>query len=193
MHLEVLVEEPSMKKALDILIPKIIDSNHSFEVHNFRSKQDLMSKLEQRLRGYSKLRSSWEFKIVILIDEDRQNCRELKQFLVNVANKSGVADISLCRIVVEELEAWFFGDIPAIRAVYPRIPESLGEQIRFRNPDQIPGGTWEALDKVLIQYGYRKGLVKTEAAAKIAQHMDPWNNKSISFQFFRDGIINLVR
>lgn len=181
-----------MKKALDILIPKIIDKQHSFDVHNFRSKQDLLQKLEQRLRAYSKLRYTWEFRIVVLIDEDRQDCKKLKQFMVDTANISGVGDIILNRIVVEELEAWFFGDVAALRAIYPRIPESLGEQVRFRNPDLIPGGTWEALDKILIQYGYRTGLVKTEAAAKIAEHMDPWNNRSTSFKVFRDGIIQLV-
>ncbi|RCX17704.1 uncharacterized protein DUF4276 [Fontibacillus phaseoli] len=182
-----------MKKALDVLIPKIIDTKHSFDVYNFRSKQDLMKKLESRLRGYSKLRNDWDFRIVVLVDEDRQDCKELKQFMVDTANVSGVRDITLNRIVVEELEAWFFGDVAALRAVYPRIPESLGEQIRFRNPDQIPGGTWEALDKTLIQYGYRTGLVKTEAAEKIALHMDPWSNRSTSFKVFRDGIINLVK
>lgn len=192
MHLEVLVEEPSMKKALDILIPKIIDKQHTFTVHDFRSKQDLLQKLEQRLRAYSKLRNSWEFRVLVLVDEDRQDCRVLKQYMVDVANVCGISDITLNRIVVEELESWFFGDICAIRAVYPRIPETIGNQIRFRNPDLIPGGTWEALDQLLIQHGYKSGLVKSEAAEKIAQNMDPWRNRSASFKVFRDGLLRLI-
>lgn len=192
MHLEVLVEELSMKKTLDILIPKIIGNQHSLNVYNFRSKQDLLKKLEQRLKAYAKFRHNWEFRILVLVDEDRQDCMKLKQYMVDTANVCGVGDITLNRIIVEELESWFFGDIEAMRSVFPRIPETLGEQIRFRNPDQIPGGTWEALDKLLIQYGYRSGLVKTEAAAKIAKYMDPWNNRSTSFKVFRDGLLKLI-
>jgi hypothetical protein len=32
----------------------------------------------------------------------------------------------LNRIAVEELEAWFFGDIEALRAVYPKLSATLG-------------------------------------------------------------------
>lgn len=193
MHLEILVEEPSMKSALDFIIPKIIGTEHDFDIHVFRGKQDLLEKLEQRLRAYSKLRSpEWDFRIVILVDKDRQDCSILKQTMVAKAEISGVGDITLNRIVVEELEAWFFGDITALRAVYPRVPETIGEQIRFRNPDQIPGGTHEALDRVLQQSGYRAGLIKSEAAANISKYMDPWRNKSKSFQVFRDGLIKII-
>ncbi|MEO3945778.1 DUF4276 family protein [Gorillibacterium sp. CAU 1737] len=193
MHLEILVEEPSMKSALDVIIPKIIGDGHDFDIHVFRGKQDLMSKLDQRLRAYAKIRTpEWDFRIVVLVDEDRQDCSDLKQTMVAKAELSGVGDITLNRIVVEELEAWFFGDIPALRAVYPKVPETIGEQIRFRNPDQIPGGTHEALDRVLQQNGYRIGLIKTEAAANISKHMDPWRNKSKSFQVFRDGLIRII-
>ena len=38
MHFEILVEDSSGKKALDILIPKIIDMNagHTFRVHSYK-------------------------------------------------------------------------------------------------------------------------------------------------------------
>ena len=36
MHFEVLVEDQSGKKALDILIPKIIGDQHSFEVRAYK-------------------------------------------------------------------------------------------------------------------------------------------------------------
>ena len=50
--------------------------------------------------------------------------------------------------LIEELEAWFFGDIAAIHAVYPRVSIHLGSRANFRDPDAIPGGTWEALERV---------------------------------------------
>ncbi len=192
MHLEILVEEFSMKRALDILVPKIIGDLHSFTVHDFRSKGDLLSKLESRLRGYNKQRTGWDFRIVVLVDEDRQDCSKLKEKMNQIASNTGVADITLNRIVVEELEAWYFGDIPALRKAYPKIPESIGSQSKYRDPDHITGGTWEALDRLLVQSGYHKGLLKSEAAEKIAAFMDPWNNTSKSFQVFRDGVLRMI-
>ncbi|MCL6445161.1 MAG: DUF4276 family protein [Alicyclobacillus sp.] len=193
MHLEFLVEELSAKMALRQLVPKIIGTNHTFEIHDFGSKYELLNRLESRMRGYAKMMSEWDMRIVVLVDEDRQNCMELKQRLVQAAVNAGIQDKTLLRIVVEELEAWFFGDLDALRAVYPRIPSSLGSQARYRNPDRIQGGTWEQLDRLLRQHGYSKGLVKTETAASVAEHMEPWRNKSKSFQVFRDGLMRLVQ
>lgn len=36
MHFEILVEDQSGKKALDVLVPKIIGNDHTFNVHPFR-------------------------------------------------------------------------------------------------------------------------------------------------------------
>ena len=75
------------------------------------------------MKGYQ----AWlprDWKLVILIDEDREDCLELKQKLEEMAILSGLITKSSCqknksfqvlnRIVVEELEAWFFGDVQAI-------------------------------------------------------------------------------
>ncbi|MGH3822708.1 MAG: DUF4276 family protein [Pseudonocardiaceae bacterium] len=94
---------------------------------------------------------------------------------------------------MEELEAWFFGDVPALCAAYPRVPVSLGQQAKYRNPYAISGGTWEALERVLQKYRYDQGgLAKTVAANEIAQHMNVEVNRSRSFQVFRDGVRRLV-
>jgi hypothetical protein len=99
----------------------------------------------------------------------------------------------LNRIAVEELEAWFFGDVPAICAAYPRVPVSIGQQAKHRDPDAIAGGTWEALERVLQKGGYHLGgLAKVAAATEIAQHMNVDANRSRSFQVFRDGVRRLV-
>lgn len=45
------------------------------------------------------------------------------------------------RIAVEELEAWFFGDWSALQAAYPRVPATIPQKARFRDPDAIVGGT----------------------------------------------------
>jgi hypothetical protein len=89
--------------------------------------------------------------------------------------------------------AWFFGDIPALRRAYPRLPASVGEKVRFRDPDAVAGGTWESLERLLQSKKYFPGgLRKSSAAEQIASQMDVENNRSRSFQVFRDGLRRLV-
>lgn len=47
----------------------------------------------------------------------------------------------LNRLAIEELEAWFFGDVAALHSAYPRVPSTLGRRSRYRDPDAIRGGT----------------------------------------------------
>jgi hypothetical protein len=98
------------------------------------------------------------------------------------------------RLAIEELEAWFFGDAEAIVGAYPKMPPKLASKRRYRNPDAITGGTWEALERELQKAGYyRGGLPKVEVARMVSQHMDPQRNRSRSFQVFREGVRALVR
>jgi hypothetical protein len=191
MHLEVYVEEPSAKEALDVLVPRLIGPGHTFKVHPFRGKQQLLKEIPKRLRAYA----SWlphDWRIAVLVDEDRQDCRVLKQQLLDAARAAGIENRVLCRVAVEELEAWFFGDVDALRAVYPKIPKTLANRAQYRDADSVPGGTWEALDRLIRNAGYPEGLVKTVAARAIAEKMDPDRNTSHSFRVFRDGVRQLV-
>jgi hypothetical protein len=198
--LEILVEEPSAERALRILVPKIVPGV-SFAVRVMYGKDKLLKDLPNRLRGYAAWIASVDARVVVVIDRDDDDCLELKQRLDKIATEAGLTTTGnsstyiqvLNRIVIEELEAWFFGDIPALRRAYPRISVSLGEQAKYRDPDRITGGTWEALERVLIQRGYHTtGLRKLEAAGSIAQHMDIESNRSKSFQVFCEGLRRLV-
>ncbi len=190
MHVEVYVEEPSAKAALDILVPRIVGGEHTFTVHNFRGKQELLREIPKRLRAYAQwIPADW--RIAVLVDEDRQDCHGLKARLVQAAQYAGLAERVLNRIVVEELEAWFFGDFEALRSVYSKLPVTIPNRARFRDPDAIKGGTWEALDQILRKAGYH-GLAKTATAEKVAAQMDPDRNVSRSFQVFRDGLKGLL-
>ena len=66
----------------------------------------------------------------------------------------------------------------------------MPSQAKYRDPDAITGGTWEALERLLQKAGYFKtGLRKIEAARSIAAHMDPTRNTSQSFQVFRSALL----
>ena len=201
-HIEFLVEEPSAEAALMEIVPRIVGNTITFQVHVHQGKQDLLRSLPGRLRGYAR----WlpvECCIVVLIDEDRQDCRELKRRLEAVVQQAGLVSKTAAgraggaqvvnRIAVEELEAWFFGDVDALRAAYPGVPVSLGNRARYRDPDAINGGTWEALERVLRQAGHhRSGLPKISVAREISRRMVPEHNRSRSFQVFREGLLAVV-
>ena len=202
MHIEFLVEEPSAEAALRGLVPKILGPDVEFRVIRFQGKKDLLNLLPGRLKGYR----GWipaDWRIVVMVDEDRQDCLELKAKLEKAAGDAGLVTKTraaggagfqvLNRISIEELEAWFFGDVEALHLAYPRIPRSLETKSKYRDPDAIQGGTWEALERELQGKGYfRGGLAKIEAAKAISAHMDPDQNRSKSFQVFRDGLRDMV-
>jgi hypothetical protein len=199
MFIDFLIEEESAESALQHLIPAILGTDVAYRAIRFQGKPDLLKKLPDRLKGYS----NWipdDYRIVVLVDEDRQDCRMLKQELETVATRAGLITKStaregsvfqvLNRIAVEELEAWFFGDVDALRTAYPRVSPNLHKNHRYRDPDAISGGTWEALERVLQQNGYfQGGLPKIQAADEIAQHMVPERNTSRSFQIFHAGLL----
>ncbi len=199
MHIEFLLEEPSAEAALQILLPKMLGDKVTFKIHAYRSKGELLGSLPARLRGYAR----WiphEWRIVVLVDEDRQDCHELKERLNEAAQFAGLVVKSIPsldgsfqvinRIAIEELEAWFFGDVAALCVAYPGVPSTLGSRAGFRDSDAIRGGTWEALERVLQRAGYhRGGLAKISAARDIAQRMDPERNRSKSFAVFRDVLL----
>lgn len=202
MRVEFLVEEPSIEVALENLLPKLLSPNVETAIHNFHDKLNLLNKLPARLKGYSKwLPADW--RIVVLVDEDRQDCMTLKSKLEDAASEANLITKSaafdrqqfqvLNRIIIEELEAWFFGDVEALVKAYPRVPATLAEKREYRDSDAINGGTWEVLERVLQRAGYYPGgLPKIEVARNISQHMDPNRNHSKSFNHFVTGLQFLI-
>lgn len=203
MHIEFLLEEESCAEALKILLPRIVGDRTSFATHIFQGKRDLLGSLASRLRGYTRwLPQDW--RIAVLVDRDRDNCLTLKARLEKAARDAGLATKAsvgggrgfhvLNRIAIEELEAWFFGDVEAIVTAYARIPKTLAEKRGFRDPDAISGGTWEALERVLKKAGYyAAGMPKIEVARMISLHMQIDRNRSPSFRVFCEGLRDLVK
>ena len=187
------VEEPSMEAFLQELIPRI---HPDCDIRLFQGKEDLMANLRKRLRAYG----AWlprDWRIIVMVDRDNSDCHALKAQLEMAAASShlrtrsgGVCWQVVNRIVIEELEAWYFGDWDAVRSAYPRVSHTIPTKAKYRSPDKIRGGTWEAFERILQTYGYFKGgLRKIEAARAIAPHVDPRRNRSPSFAAFRDALV----
>lgn len=205
-HVELLVEEPSMEAALRLLLPKVL-GDLTFEIYQHQCKDELLLRLPQRLHGYGQRcrGDAWfrdHCRIVVVIDRDDDDCTVLKRRLEEMANDAGLVTRSMAnggaymvvnRLAVEELEAWYFGDWVAVRAAYPRVPATVPSQAKYRAPDEIAGGTWEVLERVLQRAGYYGGgLRKLEAARAVAAHMEPLRNTSPSFCTFRDALLEMA-
>ena len=154
MQIEFLLEEPSAEAALEIILPKILSANIYFTCYAFEGRDDLLKKLPVRLKGYK----PWipdDWRIIVLIDRDQNDCFQLKAQLEGIAHDAGFVTKSsptpagdfqvVNRLAIEELEAWFFGDVEALRQLIRDVARNLERQARYRDPDAIAGGTYEAL------------------------------------------------
>jgi hypothetical protein len=123
---------------------------------------------------------------VILRDNDCGDCIARKARLRDLASDRDASEV-LIRIVCQELESWFLGDLAAINAVYNRTgisPDNI--PAKFRDPDKLANAA-----KELAQLTGTNA--KVSRAESIAQEMNLSANRSKSFQVFVSGLQRLVR
>lgn len=213
MHFEILVEDQSGKKALDILIPKIIGNRHKFKVRSYQgighipknltnptnaNTNLLLNQLPMQLRAYGKNYANDPTKVVIVVCDLDNNClKKFRQQLFTVLNACNPRPETRFCIAIEEGEAWLLGDITAIKAAYPRAKVNI---LNSYQNDSICG-TWELLADAIFAGGsnalekrpwYVIGREKSIWAQKIAPEMDINKNASPSFCYFRDKIRALI-
>lgn len=188
-----------MEQFLRGFLPRVLP-DQSFEVYPFQGKAHLLEQLPALMNGYSR----WlppTTKVFVLVDRDQNDCRALKKELDAISSAAGLKSKSparrgqpfsvVHRIVIEELEAWYFGDWEAVCRAFPRVDRSVPRRAKYRDPDSIRD-TWQAFERVLGKSGYfRSGLRKIEAARAIAPHIDPTRNVSRSFQVFYRAVAEL--
>lgn len=214
MHFEVLVEDLSGKKTLDILIPKIIGNQHTFKVIEYRgighipknlkssteaSKRILLDQLPKLLRGYGKTFASYPENypaaVIVVCDMDDRCLKVFRQELFRVLNACNPGPVTRFCIAIEEGEAWLLGDIPAIKTAYPNARDNI---LNGYTNDAICG-TWELLADAVSQGGATGlknrsavGREKSIWAARIAPYMNVEANNSPSFRYFRQKIQELM-
>ena len=208
MHFEVLVEDQSGKKALDILIPKILgNTTHTFKVHPYKgigiipknmggvsdpSKRILLDNLPKLLRGYGKTfagRQGYKEAVILVCDLDDKCLKAFRRELFEILNACHPAPDTRFCIAIEEGEAWFLGDLNAVKKAYPKARE--GTLASYEN-DSICG-TWELLADAVYPGGASAlrskgwqavGAEKSKWAEEIPPYMVINNNHSPSFQYF---------
>ncbi len=219
MHFEILVEDQSGKKALDILIPKIIGDGHTFTVHSYKGighipknlgakkdarKRILLDRLPELLRGYgntftnfANYPANFPAAVILVCDFDDKCLKAFRQELFNILNACNPQPKTRFCIAIEESEAWFLGDIPAVKSAYPKAKDAvLNAYVNDsvcdtweRLADAVYNGGSESLSK---KGGQAVGTEKSRWAEKISPQMDVANNASPSFVHFREKLLELV-
>ena len=215
MHFEILVEDHSGKKALDILVPKIIDDSHTFIVHpykgigriprNMRDSDDagkriLLENLPKLLKGYGRTFAGYQdylAAVILVCDLDDKCQKTFRDQLYNILISCNPKPKTRFCFAIEECEAWFLGDLNAIKAAYPNAKDAV---LDFYVNDSICG-TWEKLADAIYKGGAATlsakgwqavGKEKSRWADEITPHMSIDNNQSPSFCHFREKIRELA-
>jgi hypothetical protein len=214
-HFEILVEDRSSARALEILIPKILADQHSFRINSYKgighipksmkdatdpSKRILLTNLPKLLKGFGRTFQAYppEFPaaVILVCDLDDKDHTTFLRELQNVLSSCSPKPVTRFCLAIEEGEAWFLGDLNAVRAAYPN---AKGGVLDAYVNDSICG-TWETLadavypggHKALSQKGwYAVGTEKTRWSEKITPQMDVEHNRSPSFRSFRDSVRSL--
>jgi hypothetical protein len=214
MHFEVLVEDLSGAIAIEALLQKIFGSatlSPTYRIHSYKGigrlprnlrgqtdpqKRILLDRLPQILQGYGRSLQNSDA-VLVVVDLDNRDCIQLKRELVGILERCHPKPNALFRIAIEEIEAWFLGDLVALKKAYPHATNSI---LNTYVQDSICG-TWEKLADAVYPGGSIKlkaagypfiGEIKNEWAKRISPLLDLNHNISKSFQVFCDGVRRLA-
>jgi hypothetical protein len=169
-----------MKVLIDGLVPRLFP-NLSFLSVPHEGKRDLELSIPRKLRAWREPGVLF----VVVQDNDGSDCLALKEGLAQRCAGAGRPD-TLVRIVCQELEAWYLGDLEQLTAAF-HAPElaGLGNKAAYRNPDAIvrPSSRLTALVPA---------FQKVSGAREMSRRLTREGNASRSFQVFVDGIARLA-
>jgi hypothetical protein len=203
-------------KALEILFPKLKNAEDTFRIHSYKgigripknmndtesaSKRILLDNLPKLLKGYGKTFAGYpptfSAAVLFICDLDDKFLCDFLGELNGILHSCHPAPITRFCIAIEEGEAWFLGDLPAVKAAYPNAKSDV--LAAYLN-DSICG-TWETLANAVYQGGAKSlsakgpqivGTEKSRWAENITPNMNIENNNSPSFIFFRNTVRTLV-
>ncbi len=187
-----LVEDYSTRKFLEGILPRLGFAKHLFEIKHHRGKGDLTSNLGKIIPSLSKRVQQ----IIIILDQDQQDCvklkSELNEKMVHCACKYKI------RIACYELEAWFLGDMVAISKCSPRFKvSSFQAKEKYRDIDKFTKIKPSTEIENIVPDWKKDYTSKPKFAEKIAlfmsleQRNSKQANRSYSFHVLLETLINI--
>lgn len=217
MHFDILVEDFSGKEALNVLVPKIKADKDTFTVKSYKGvgrlpknlkaskggsgEGVLLNNLPKLIQGYGKTYKGYpdEYKVALIIvcDLDNKCLKEFRTKLDTLLNSCNIKPETRFCIAVQEIEAWYLGDLEVVKAAYGSA-KVAGLSAKY---DESNHGTWEQLADIIFKGGAAVlsakswseiGEEKSKWARNICPHLDIAKNTSPSFIYFRDTLLELT-
>ena len=138
MRFEFLIEDQSGAKAMKILLPKLLGDTIPFSLHSYKgighipknlkpksdaTKRLLLDQLPRLLRGYGKNPDCGC--IIIICDLDERNKQQFLSELNGVLDSCNPKPRAYFCLAIEEFEAWYLGDLAAVRKAYPKAKDGF--------------------------------------------------------------------
>ena len=176
-----LLEEPSARDALEAWLPRLLPAHVTPRFIVFQGKQDLKLRVAHRIAHWLVPDSHF----LVLLDQDRDDCRALKRDLDKRCREAGRPE-AIVRIACRELEAFFLGDWNAVARAFERPSLArLGARAAYRDPDRVHSPSRELQQHI-------PGYQKRDGARRIAPLIDLDGNRSASFQALRRAIASVA-
>ena len=143
------------------------------------------------------IRRDYPAVVILVCDLDDKCLKAFRQELFDILDQCHPKPETRFCIAIEEGEAWFLGDLNAVRNAYPHAKDHV---LRSYVNDSICG-TWEKLADAVFKGGSSAlrakgwqaiGTEKSRWAEKIPPHMRISTNASPSFCYFRDKMRKLI-
>lgn len=180
-----LLEEESIALLLDELLPRLFPGLVK-GVHFLCVKHDGKKDLEKSIPRKLKAWREPGVRFVVLRDNDGGDCVGLKARLTALCADNGRSD-SLVRIVCQELESWYVGDLAALATAFDR-PQinSPAFAKRFANPDALLKPSVE-IKQLIPEFQKRSGARAMGAALSVS------GNRSRSLAVFISGLTTIIQ
>jgi hypothetical protein len=178
-----LLEEPSMKTFLDDFLPRAFpefNKDEHFICVPHEGKTDLEGSFPRKLRAWREPNA----RFVVMRDNDGAPCIDLKARYSKMCADSGRPE-SLVRLVCQELESWYLGDLQAIATAFGTHVDTDPLRKKFADPDHFNNACQE-LKRLVPAYQ------KMAGARTLAPHLDASRNRSRSFQTFVSGVERVI-
>ncbi|WP_222945334.1 DUF4276 family protein [Paraburkholderia sp. UCT2] len=169
-----------MKILLEGLLPRFLPgltAPEHFQCVPHEGKSDLDRSISRKLKAWREP----GVRFVIVRDNDNANCADLKQRLAKICAEAGRAD-TLIRLVCQELESWYLGDVESLTIVFSDIGVSTTVlRKRFSDPD-----VWQKPSVELKRIA--PSFQKLSGARTMSAVLSVHDNRSDSFRTFAAGV-----
>jgi Domain of unknown function (DUF4276) len=200
--LHFLVEGTSEVKFLEGLLPRLVP-NHTFAIYPHQGKGKLpndtqsppdpkhrgvLDLLPATLRAWGKSFSPETDRVVLIVDQDTDDCRWLLDELSKMLATIEPAPFCLFRIAIEEVEAWYLGEWAALKRAFPKAKKALWLKYEQDTVCQ----TWESLQQIIQDPVDRKTSWAEKMGIELEVIEGRNSNRSPSFQKFCTGVRRLA-